>query len=284
MNARILDGRAVAAATLERVRDEVTRFADAHGRPPVLATVLAGDDPASHPHVRTRTGRGAAVGVTTRRVDLPASASTVDVVARVRELSADPDVDGILVQHPLPAHVDERTVFEAIDPAKDVDGVTHASFGALASGTPGFTSATAGGILALLDAYEVRLAYRQAVVIGRGPVGRPTGMLLLARDATVTYCHSRTIDLAAHVAEADVVVAAVGRPGLVRGKWVKQGAVVVDAGHLDDTGDAGDTGDVEYAVAAERASLITPVPGGVGPMTVATLLAQTARAARERTP
>jgi methylenetetrahydrofolate dehydrogenase (NADP+)/methenyltetrahydrofolate cyclohydrolase len=212
--------------------------------------------------------------------------STVDVVARVRELSADPDVDGILVQHPLPAHVDERTVFEAIDPAKDVDGVTHASFGAMAAGTPGFTPATAGGIMALLDAYEVRLAYRQAVVIGRGPVGRPTGMLLLARDATVTYCHSRTIDLAAHVAEADVVVAAVGRPGLVRGKWVKQGAVVVDAGHLDDAGNAGNAGnagDVEYAVAAERASLITPVPGGVGPMTVATLLAQTARAARERT-
>jgi methylenetetrahydrofolate dehydrogenase (NADP+) / methenyltetrahydrofolate cyclohydrolase len=280
MNARILDGRAVAAATLERVRDEVTRFAAAHGRPPVLATVLAGDDPAPQTHVRTRTGRGAAVGVTTRRVDLPASVSTVDVVARVRELSADPDVDGILVQHPLPAHVDERTVFEAIDPAKDVDGATHASFGAMASGTPGFTPATAGGIMALLDAYEVRLAYRQAVVIGRGPIGRPTGMLLLARDATVTYCHSRTIDLAAHVAEADVVVAAVGRPGLVRGKWVKQGAVVVDAGHLDDAGNAGD---VEYAVAAERASLITPVPGGVGPMTVATLLAQTARAARERT-
>jgi methylenetetrahydrofolate dehydrogenase (NADP+) / methenyltetrahydrofolate cyclohydrolase len=125
----------------------------------------------------------------------------------------------------------------------------------------------------------VRLAYRQAVVIGRGPIlGRPMGMLLLARDATVTYCHSRTIDLATHVAEADVVVAATGRPGLVRGKWIKQGAVVVDAGY------AGGTGDVEYAVAVERASLITPVPGGVGPMTIATLLAQTARAARERTP
>jgi len=279
MNATLLDGRAVAAATLDRVRDEVTEFVAMRGRKPVLATVLVGDDPASHTYVRMKTNRGAAVGMTSRRVELAASVSTVDVVARVRELSADPEVDGILVQHPLPAHVDERMVFEAIDPAKDVDGVTCASFGAMAFGAPGFASATAGGIMALLDAYDVRLAYRQAVVIGRSPIlGRPMGMLLLARDATVTYCHSRTIDLATHVAEADVVVAAAGRPGLVRGKWIKQGAVVVDAGYADDAGD------VEYVVAAERASLITPVPGGVGPMTIATLLAQTARAARERKP
>jgi methylenetetrahydrofolate dehydrogenase (NADP+) / methenyltetrahydrofolate cyclohydrolase len=279
MNARIMDGRAVAAATLERVLHEVTRLVATRGRAPVLATVLVGDDPASHTYVRMKTDRGAAVGMTIRRTDLAATASTVDVVARVRELSADPEVDGILVQHPLPAHVDERAVFEAVDPAKDVDGVTNASFGAMAFGAPGFTSATAGGIMALLDAYEVRLAYRQAVVIGRGPIlGRPMGMLLLARDATVTYCHSRTIDLATHVAEADVVVAATGRPGLVRGKWIKQGAVVVDAGYAEGTGE------VEYAVAVERASLVTPVPGGVGPMTIATLLAQTARAARERTP
>jgi methylenetetrahydrofolate dehydrogenase (NADP+)/methenyltetrahydrofolate cyclohydrolase len=264
----------VATETLERVRDEVRDL----GRFPVLATVLVGDDPASHTYVRMKAGRCAEVGITSRRVELPPDATTDDVVARVRELSADPDVDGILVQHPVPDHVDERAVFEAIDPDKDVDGVTYASFAAMALGEPRFASATPGGIMALLDHYEVRLAYRQAVVIGRSPIlGKPMGMLLLARDATVTYCHSRTIDLAAHVGEADLVIAAIGRPGTVRGKWIKQGAVVVDAGYADSSGD------VEYAAATERASFITPVPGGVGPMTIATLLAQTVRAAKHRT-
>lgn len=278
MTARILDGRAVAATTLARVKDEVTEFVAERGRKPVLATVLVGDHPASHTYVKMKTNRSADVGMTSRRVELPAESSTVDVVARVRELSDDPTVDGILVQHPMPPHVDERAVFEAIDPAKDVDGVTYASFGAMALGTPRFSAATPGGIMALLDAYEVRFAYRQAVVIGRSPIlGKPMGMLLLARDATVTYCHSKTIDLAAHIAQADIVVAAVGKPGFVRGKWIKYGAVVVDAGYADNTGD------VEYAAAAERASHITPVPGGVGPMTIATLLNQTIRAARERT-
>lgn len=273
MNARILDGRAVAAQTLERVREDVKEL----GRTPVLATVLVGDDPASHTYVRMKANRSEEVGITSRRVELPTTATTDEVVARVRELSDDPDVDGILVQHPVPSHVDERAVFEAIDPDKDVDGVTYASFAAMALGRPRFSSATPGGIMALLDHYDVRMAYRQAVVIGRSPIlGRPMGMLLLARDATVTYCHSRTIDLAAHVGDADLVVAAIGRPGLVRGKWIKQGAVVVDAGYADNSGD------VEYVAATDRASFITPVPGGVGPMTIATLLAQTVRAAKGR--
>jgi methylenetetrahydrofolate dehydrogenase (NADP+) / methenyltetrahydrofolate cyclohydrolase len=276
VNARILDGRAVAAVTLDRLRDEVGDFAAAHGRAPVLATVLVGDDPASHTYVRMKANRCAAVGMASHRVELPAEATTEEVVARVGELSSDPAVDGILVQHPVPGHVDERAVFEAIDPAKDVDGVTHASFAAMALCEPGFVSATPGGIMALLDAYEIRLSYRHAVVVGRSPIlGKPMGMLLLARDATVTYCHSRTIDLPAHLAEADLVVAAVGQPNLIRGKWLKQGAVVVDAGYADNSGD------VEYTTAAERASAITPVPGGVGPMTIATLLTQTLRAARE---
>jgi methylenetetrahydrofolate dehydrogenase (NADP+) / methenyltetrahydrofolate cyclohydrolase len=278
MTARTLDGRAVAKTTLARVREEVTEFVAAHGRKPLLATVLVGDDPASHAYVKMKTNRSSEVGMDTRRVELPADSSTEAVVARVRQLSDDPAVDGILVQHPVPAHVDERAVFEAIDPAKDVDGVTYASFGAMALGQPRFSSATAGGIMALLDAYDVRFAYRQAVVIGRSPIlGRPMGMLLLARDTTVTYCHSKTIDLAAHIAQADIVVAAVGKPGFVQGKWIKYGAVVVDAGYAENSGD------VEYDVAAERASLITPVPGGVGPMTIATLLRQTLKAATERT-
>jgi methylenetetrahydrofolate dehydrogenase (NADP+)/methenyltetrahydrofolate cyclohydrolase len=278
MSARILDGRAVASRMLARVGNEVAELVAARGRTPVLAAVLVGDDPAAHTYVRMTAGRCEEAGMTSRRVELPAGSTTADVVARVRELSEDPAVDGVLVRHPVPAHVDERAVFEAIDPVKDVDGVTYASFGAMALGQPRFTAAAPGGIMALLDAYDVRFAYRQAVVIGRNPVlGKPMGMLLLGRDTTVTYCHSRTIDLAAHIAQADIVVTAVGRPGFVQGKWIKYGAVVVDAGHTDDAGD------VEYAAAAERASLITPVPGGVGPMTIATLLAQTVRAARERT-
>jgi methylenetetrahydrofolate dehydrogenase (NADP+)/methenyltetrahydrofolate cyclohydrolase len=176
----------------------------------------------------------------------------------------------------VPAHIDERAAFEAIAPSKDVDGVTMHSFAAMAFGEPGFHSCTPGGILRLLDAYDVELSGKHAVVVGRSPIlGKPVGMLLLNRDATVTYCHSRTRDLAAHVRSADVVVAAVGRPELIRGEWIKNGAVVVDAGY-----NPGNVGDVEYAAAARRAGLITPVPGGVGPMTIAVLLAQTLAAAR----
>jgi methylenetetrahydrofolate dehydrogenase (NADP+)/methenyltetrahydrofolate cyclohydrolase len=270
-----MDGKAVAAATLDRVRGEVAEFVAAHGRVPVLAMVLVGDDPSSR--ARMVADRCAAVGMTSRHVELAAPVTTGEVVARVRELSADPAVDGILVRRPVPGGVDARAVFEAIDPAKDVDGVTRASLARMALGEPGFVAASAGGIMALLDAYQVRLPYRYAVVVGRSPIlGRPVGMLLLARDVTVTYCHSYTIDLAAHIAEADLVVTAAGRPGLIRGKWIRQGAVVVDAGYADNTGD------LEFDAASERASLITPVPGGVGPMTIATLLAQTIRAARDR--
>jgi len=276
VTARILDGKAVAAAMLDRVRGEVAGFVAAHGRAPVLATLLVGDDRAAHIPVRPEAGECAAVGITSRRVELAAPVTTGEVVARVRELSADPDVDGILVRRPVPGGVDARAVFDAIDPAKDVDGVTRVSFARMALGEPGFVAATPGGIMALLDAYEVRLPYRYAVVVGRGHnLGRPVGMLLLARDVTVTYCHSRTIDLGTHIAEADLVITAAGRPGLIHGKWIRQGAVVVDAGYTDGTGD------VESS-ATERASLIASVPDGVGPMTIATLLAQTIRAARER--
>lgn len=270
MTARILDGSAVAAATLDRVRGEVAEFSAAHGRMPVLATVLVGDHPTARAYLRVTADQCAAVGMTARRVELAAPVTTEEVVARVRELSADPGVDGIVVHQPVPAGIDARAAFEAIDPAKDVAGVTRTSLARMALGEPGFVAAAPGGVMALLDAYGVRLAYRYAVVVGRGPrLGKPVGMLLLARDTTVTHCHSYTIDLAAHVAEADLLITAAGRPGLVRGKWIKQGSVVVDAGHADDTGD------VEFDAAAERASLITSVPGGVRPMTVATLLTQT---------
>jgi len=211
-----------------------------------------------------------------RYVELPAATTTSQLVAEIEALSADTTVDGILLQHPVPAHIDERAAFEAIAPSKDVDGVTMHSFAAMAFNEPGFHSCTPGGIVRLLDAYDVELSGKHAVVIGRSPIlGKPVGMLLLSRDATVTYCHSRTNDLAAKVRSADVVVAAVGRPELIRGEWIKEGAVVIDAGY-----NPGNVGDVEYVAAAERASLITPVPGGVGPMTIAVLLEQTLAAAR----
>jgi methylenetetrahydrofolate dehydrogenase (NADP+)/methenyltetrahydrofolate cyclohydrolase len=276
MTARIIDGRNVAAALLETVTRETAQFTQMHGRRPRLATVLVGDDPSSHTYVRMKRNRCAEVGMESRYVELPEETTTAALVAEIAALSADPTVDGILLQHPVPAHIDERAAFEAIAPAKDVDGVTMHSFAAMAFTERGFHSCTPGGILRLLDAYEVPLAGQHAVVVGRSPIlGKPVGMLLLARDATVTYCHSRTRDLAEHVREADVVVAAVGRPELVRGEWIKDGAVVIDAGY-----NPGNVGDVDYAGAAQRARLITPVPGGVGPMTIAVLLEQTLTAAK----
>lgn len=278
MTAEIMDGTAVAAATLERVRGEVEAFVAEFGRRPVLATVLVGDDPASRTYVRMKANRCKTVGMESRRVEIDATATTETVVATIAALSMDPDVDGILLQHPVPEHIDERAAFEAIDPAKDVDGVTRTSFAAMAFGEPTFSSATPGGIMSLLDAYAIELSGKHAVVIGRSPIlGKPVGMLLLQRDATVTYCHSRTKNLAEIVRTADIVVAAVGRAEIVRGDWIKPGAVVIDAGY-----NVGNVGDVEYEAASSVASFITPVPGGVGPMTIATLIQQTAIAARTR--
>lgn len=272
-----MDGRALAAQLLAETAEQVARLPSG-GRAPCLATVLVGDDPASHTYVRMKANRCRTAGIDSRRLELDAATTTEQLVAVITELSHDDGVDGILLQHPVPDHIDERAAFEAIAPAKDVDGVTRTSFAAMAFGEPGFSSCTPGGIMRLLDAYGVPLAGRRAVVVGRSPIlGMPVGMLLLRRNATVTYCHSKTVKLAARVAEADVVVAAVGRPELIRGDWIKPGAVVIDAGY-----NPGNVGDVEFEVAAQRASLITPVPGGVGPMTIAVLLAQTVAAAGAR--
>jgi methylenetetrahydrofolate dehydrogenase (NADP+)/methenyltetrahydrofolate cyclohydrolase len=278
MGATVMDGTTVANQLLQDTARRAADFEHRHGRRPVLATVLVGDDPASHTYVRMKTNRCRAVGMDSQRHQLPADATTAEVVDLVQRLSTDAEVDGILVQHPVPASVDERQVFEAIAAGKDVDGVTTTSFAAMALGEPGFASCTPAGIMKLLDAYGVRLAGQHAVVVGRSPIlGKPVGMLLLARDATVTYCHSKTTDLPAMVAEADVLVAAVGRPELIRGDWIKPGTVVVDAGY-----NPGNVGDVQYDAARARASLITPVPGGVGPMTIAVLLSQTLDAAQAR--
>ena len=273
--ARLIDGTALAGRILEETAKRAADLTGRTGRAPCLATVLVGEDPASVTYVRMKRNRCRKAGIESRHVELPADTTTEQLVGTLRELSADPTVHGILLQHPMGPHIDERAAFEAIAPEKDVDGVTFASFATMSFGLPGFVSCTPGGIMRLLDEYGVDPAGKRAVVVGRSAIlGKPAGMLLLARDATVTYCHSRTADLSAAVREADIVVAAVGRPRLIRGQDIKPGAVVVDAGY-----NAGNVGDVDFGSAMERASLITPVPGGVGPMTIATLLEQTVEAA-----
>lgn len=276
MPATVLDGSRVARRLLGQTASDATTFEQARGRKPCLATVLVGNDPASHSYVRMKVNRCRTAGIDSQRHELAADVTTDQVVNLVDQLSDDPLVDGILVQHPMPSQVEERQVFETISPGKDVDGVTSASFAAMAFGTPGFASCTPRGIIALLDAYQVEIAGLDAVVVGRSAIlGKPVGMLLLQRDATVTYCHSRTQDPRQQVSRADLVVAAAGRPELIKGGWIKPGAVVIDAGY-----NQGNVGDVEYGTAAERARFITPVPGGVGPMTIAVLLAQTVTAAQ----
>lgn len=278
MPATVIDGNKVADGILRETAERAAAFAQRYHRKPRLATVLVGDDPASHTYVRMKTNRCHSTGLDPVSHHLSETVNSDEVIELVHNLSLDDEVDGILIQHPMPVHVDERRVFETISPDKDVDGVTMTSFAAMAFGTPGFASCTPGGIMHLLDAYDVHLSGRRAVVIGRSPIlGKPVGMLLLSRDATVTYCHSKTRNLPAIVADADVVVVAVGRPELVKGDWIKPGAVVIDAGY-----NPGNIGDVDYAPAAARAGLITPVPGGVGPTTIAVLLAQTVQAAYRR--
>ena len=276
----LMDGTAVAAQLMTRTAERAAALTARTGVRPCLATVLAGEDPASVSYVKMKQNRARRNGIDSRDVKLPQMASTAELVDVIAGLSANPAVHGILLQHPVPAQIDERAAFEAIAPAKDVDGVTMHSFAAMAFGLPGPASATPGGIMRLLDAYDVDPRGQHAVVIGRSPIlGKPVGMLLLARDATVTYCHSKTTGLPGIVASADIVIAAVGRPEFVRGDWIKPGAVVVDAGY-----NPGVIGDVAFAEAAQRARLITPVPGGVGPMTIATLLSQVVDAARAQVP
>ncbi|WP_441251733.1 bifunctional 5,10-methylenetetrahydrofolate dehydrogenase/5,10-methenyltetrahydrofolate cyclohydrolase [Kitasatospora sp. McL0602] len=273
--ARLMDGTDLARRITENsaaVAEDIHRRT---GVSPCLATVLVGEDPASVTYVRMKQARCAKAGIRSRHVTLPASVSTDGLFEAVTALSEDPAVHGILLQHPVGAHIDERAAFEAISPGKDVDGVTMHSFAAMGFGLPGFVSCTPGGIMRLLDEYDVDLTGKHAVVVGRSPIlGKPVGMLLLGRDATVTYCHSRTVDLPSIVREADILIAAVGRPRFIKGADIKPGAVVIDAGY-----NPGNVGDVDFDTARHRASLITPVPGGVGPMTIAVLLAQTVDAA-----
>ena len=277
VGAQLMDGVALSRTILENCKLRATAFTARVGRRPCLAAVIVGRDPASVTYVKMKQARCERVGVESVLVELPETTTTQEVVAIIEGLSEDDRIDGILLQHPVPEAVDERAAFEAIAPSKDVDGVTKDSFASMAFGLPGFASCTPAGIMRLLDAYGVDPSGRHAVVIGRSPIlGKPIGMLLLTRDATVTYCHSRTKDLPVIVRSADIVVAAVGRPNFVRGDWIKPWAVVIDAGYND-----GNVGDVAFSEAMSVASLITPVPGGVGPTTIALLIEQTISAAEQ---
>jgi len=280
--ARIIDGKAVAAAVRERVRVDVAAYEAEAGRVPTLATVIVGDDPASEIYVRNKHKACEEVGMRSVHHGLPAATGEEELLALVASLGADDGVDGILVQLPVPAHIDPDAVVGAIDPRKDVDGLTPQNAGLLAHGTPGLVPCTPAGVIELLAHEGVDLEGAEAVVVGRSKlVGVPVARLLLAANATVTVCHSRTRDLAATCRRADVLVAAVGVPELLGADAVKPGAVVIDVG-MNRTED-GLRGDVEFGAAAELAAAITPVPGGVGPMTIAMLLVNTLQAARART-
>ncbi|MBL7248946.1 bifunctional methylenetetrahydrofolate dehydrogenase/methenyltetrahydrofolate cyclohydrolase FolD [Alloalcanivorax sp. C16-2] len=275
MSAQILDGKALAQHFEDEMRGRVEALkAKAGGRTPILATILVGADPASATYVRMKGNACRRVGMDSMAVELPEDTTTDQLLARIDELNNNPDVHGILLQHPVPAQIDERLCFDAISLGKDVDGVTCLGFGRMAMGEEAYGCATPKGIMRLLEHYEVPLEGKHAVVVGRSAIlGKPMAMMLLEANATVTICHSRTRDLAGLVAQADIVVGAVGRPEFIKADWIKDGAVVVDAGFHPRK-----CGDIELGPLIDRVAAYTPVPGGVGPMTINTLIFQTLEA------
>ena len=277
MSALILDGKAVAQKTETELSGRVAAIRERSGRTPILATILVGDDPASATYVRMKQNACKRIGMESIAVEMPSSTTTEQLLARISELNVNPDCHGILLQHPAPPQIDERLCFDTIALGKDVDGVTCLGFGRMAMGEHAYGSATPAGIMRLLAAYDIPLAGKHAVVVGRSPIlGKPMALMLLNANCTVTICHSRTRDLESFVRQADVVVGAVGKPEFIRAEWIKDGAVVVDAGYHP-----GGVGDIELGPLSERVAAITPVPGGVGPMTINTLIYQTVDAAEK---
>ncbi len=276
MPALVLDGKALAAAQEEQLRARVAAIRRrTGGRVPILATILVGDDPASATYVRMKAGACTRVGMESERIELGSGTTTAELLAQIDSLNANPNVHGILLQHPVPPQIDERACFDRIALAKDVDGVTTAGFGRMAMGEAAWGSATPAGIMRLLAHHEIPLEGKLAVVVGRSPIlGKPMALMLLNANATVVLCHSRTRNLPQLLRQADLVVGAVGKPEFIRGEWIADGAVVVDAGYHP-----GGIGDVELGAVRERCTAYTPVPGGVGPMTINTLIAQTVAAA-----
>lgn len=271
MPAIVLDGKQLAQQSEAELATRVERLKQENGgKAPILATILVGDDPASATYVKMKGNACRRVGMESLAVELPTATTTEQLLAKIEQLNADSSVHGILLQHPVSAHIDERACFDAIALAKDVDGVTCLGFGRMSMGEAAYGCATPMGIMRMLRHYDITLEGQHAVVVGRSPIlGKPMAMMLLQANATVTICHSRTRDLPALVKQADIIVGAVGIPEFIKADWIKDGAVVIDAGYHP-----GGVGDIELASLTERAHAYTPVPGGVGPMTINTLIMQ----------
>lgn len=271
MSALVLDGKALAQETEAKLAERVEALkAKSGGKTPILATILVGDDPASATYVKMKGNACRRVGMDSLAVELPSETTTEQLLAKIEDLNSDPNVHGILLQHPVPPQIDERACFDAIALAKDVDGVTCLGFGRMAMGEAAYGCATPQGIMRTLEAYDIAIEGKHAVVVGRSPIlGKPMAMMLLQANATVTICHSRTQNLPELVKQADIIVGAVGKPEFIKADWIKDGAVVVDAGYHP-----GGVGDIELGPLTDRVSAYTPVPGGVGPMTINTLIQQ----------
>lgn len=271
---KILDGKKVAAETEDLLKNRVETLKSTKGYTPTLATILVGSDPASATYVKMKGNACERVGMNSLKVELPESTTTEELLNKIFELNSNPEISGILLQHPVPSQINERACFDAIDINKDVDGVTCLGFGNMAMGEEAYGSCTPQGIIRLLDYYDIETEGKHAVVIGRSPIlGKPMAMMLLNKNATVTICHSRTKDLKDHVLNADIVVGAVGIPRFIKSDWIKDDAVVIDAGYHPEK-----CGDIELEGIADRCQAFTPVPGGVGPMTINTLILQTVEA------
>ncbi len=283
MGAQLLDGTATARTIRTEIAERVTAIKANQGLTPHLAAVLIGADPASETYVAMKQKACGWVGMHSSVHRLAATASQSEAEDLVDRLNQDPHVTGILVQHPLPKHLHEPAILDKVSAGKDIDGISRMSLGGLINGEPAFASCTPAGIVELLDRYGIAIAGKRAVVVGRSIIlGKPVAMMLLNRNATVTICHSRTADLASETRQADILVAAVGRPELITGDMIKPGAAVVDAGYNRVEGRSGDVGDIEFSSAQRVAGYLTPVPGGVGPMTIALLLRNTLEAAEAR--
>jgi methylenetetrahydrofolate dehydrogenase (NADP+)/methenyltetrahydrofolate cyclohydrolase len=273
----ILDGNTVAEHVKDQLLERVINLKE-KGITPCLATILVGDDSSSATYVRMKGNACDKLGIQSKRIHLPEDTTTEQLIQCINELNRDENVDGILLQHPVPSHIDERAAFESISLSKDVDGVTSYGFGQLAFGFANFPCCTPAAVMTILDYYHLSIEGKHAVVVGRSPIlGKPVSIMLLNRDATVTTCHSKTKDLSEIVKNADIVVAAVGRPNFIQGDWIKEGAVILDAGYNE-----GNIGDVDYDACFKKASAITPVPGGVGPVTISMLLKHTVDSAELR--
>ncbi|HHS49525.1 MAG TPA: bifunctional 5,10-methylene-tetrahydrofolate dehydrogenase/5,10-methylene-tetrahydrofolate cyclohydrolase [candidate division Zixibacteria bacterium] len=274
----VLEGKKLSKELEASLIPRVQRVKELSGRVPILATILVGDDPASATYVKMKGNACARVGMESLKVEMPKETTTDQLLAKIDELNADPAVEGILLQHPVPSQIDERACFDRIALDKDVDGVTSLGFGKMAMGEFAFGSATPAGIMRMIDHYGIDPKGMHAVVVGRSPIlGKPLAMMLLNRHATVTICHSRTVDLPSITRTADIVVGAVGIPRFIKADWIKEGAIIIDAGFHPEK-----CGDVDLDNAAPKSKAYTPVPGGVGPMTIATLIAQTVEAAERR--